>query len=131
MLPLIYAGIAAGLIGLGSAVGWKVTSDYYEAKHAKDDRVALEDFKTAVLGMNQLSAALEESRREKKIVYKTIRKLVPEIVERPVYRNECVDDDGLRVINYALAGQIHTGESANPVPADPAVGGENRSGHSK
>lgn len=131
MLPLIYAGIAAGLIGLGSAVGWKVTSDYYEAKHAKDDRVALEDFKTAVLGMNQLSAALEESRREKKIVYKTIRKLVPEIVERPVYRNECVDDDGLRVINYALAGQIHSGEPANPVPADPAVGGEDGSGHSK
>ena len=41
MLPLIYAGIAAGLIGLGSAAGWKVTSDYYEAKHAKDDRVEI------------------------------------------------------------------------------------------
>ncbi|SOD41304.1 hypothetical protein [Nitrosovibrio sp. Nv4] len=123
-MPLLawYGLVAALIFGAGAAASWKVTSDHYEARAAKDDRVALEDFETAVLGMNQLSAALEVSKGESKIVYKTIEKRIPRLVERAVYLRECVDDDGLRLINEAIAGKLHTGEPVKPLPAPDATG---------
>lgn len=118
----VYGAIAAIIFTLGAGVSWKVTSDHYEAKHAKDDRVAREDFQTAVLGMNQLSAALQGKKSEQKTVYRTIQKEVPVVVDRPVYRNECVDDDGLRLVNEALAGKLRTSGHDAAVPAAEPVG---------
>lgn len=108
----IYALVAAIIFSAGAGVSWKFTSDHYEAKAAKEDRVALEDFKTAVQGMNALSKALEDQKNESRVVYRTIEKQIPKIVERPVYRNECVDDRGLRLINEALSGRLDPTEHA-------------------
>lgn len=102
----IYALVAAVIFSAGAGVSWKFTSDHYEAKAARDDRVALEDFKTAVQGMNALSKALEDQKNETRVVYKTIEREIPKIVDRPVYRNECIDLDGVSVINQALAGKL-------------------------
>ena len=106
----IYALVAAIIFSAGAGVSWKFTSDHYEAKAAKEDRVALEDFKTAVQGMNALSKALEDQKNEARIVYKTIEKQIPKVVERPVYRNECLDADGVRIANEALAGKLDSAE---------------------
>lgn len=46
------------------------------------------------------------------IVFREITREVPSIVERPVYRNVCLDGDGLRLVNRAV-------EAAN----GPATGG--------
>lgn len=126
-MPIIfvYIGIAVALIGFGGSVGWKVTSDHYEAKAAKDDRVALADFETAVLGMNVLSKALEDSKGEIKVVYRTIERKIPQIIDRPVYRDECLDDDGLRIVAEAFAGKLdNSTKHVERVPAVNSVGGQ-------
>lgn len=119
---LVYIGIALALIGFGGTVGWKVTANHYEAKAAKGDRIALADFETAVLGMNVLSKALEDSKGEIKVVYRTIERKIPQIIDRPVYRDECLDSDGLRIVAQAFAGKLdNSAEHAERVPAvDPA-----------
>lgn len=116
----IYALIAAVIFSAGAGVSWKFTSDHYEAKAAKDDRVALEDFKTAVQGMNALSKELEDQKNETRVVYKTIEKQIPKIVERPVYRNECIDDRGLLLVNEALSGRLDSAEHVKRLPGDTA-----------
>jgi hypothetical protein len=119
----IYGIIAAVLVALGGGIGWKVTSDHYEAKHAKDDRVALTDFQTAVLGMSQLSVALEKVKSENRKMYRSIQNRVPEIVSRPVYIRECLDDDGLRLINEAFGGNSDSSKHVDGVSSvNPARG---------
>jgi hypothetical protein len=61
------------------------------------------------------SADLEKARNEKQIVYRDITKTVTKLVQRDVYRNVCLDPDGLRVINAAFSG------TAAAAPADSAV----------
>lgn len=58
--------------------------------------------------------ALEIQRGKTEIKYKTLVREVEKVVERPVYANVCLDADGLRLANAALAGS----STASRVPAD-------------
>jgi len=64
---------------------------------------------------NKLSGeldALKNKRQENAIVRE---RKIEKIVERPVYINECMDDDGLRELNNAIT---NTGSSKAEVPTD-------------
>lgn len=54
-----------------------------------------------------------------KVIYKTIETRVKEYIDRPVYRAECIDDDGLRDINDALRGRITQPNGPVPGPSRP------------
>lgn len=48
--------------------------------------------------------SLETKNAASRVIYRTITQQVDKIVERPVYRNVCLDDAGLMLVNAALAG---------------------------
>lgn len=61
--------------------------------------------------------ALEAANAKRKIVYRTITKQVDKVVERPVYRNVCLDDSGLRCLDAAIRGEVGAGcEPDKPLP---------------
>lgn len=64
---------------------------------------------------NAAVATLESQNAQAKIVYRTIVQSVDKVVDRPVYRNVCLDDDGLRLVNAALGGA----PAAPPDPGKP------------
>ena len=47
----------------------------------------------------------EEDRAKAKIIYRTIEKQVATYIDRPIYRTDCFDADGLRDANAALLGK--------------------------
>ena len=49
---------------------------------------------------------LEVESAKAKIVYRTITKTVDRIVDRPVYLNQCFDDDGVRAVTDAINGTL-------------------------
>lgn len=51
-----------------------------------------------------MSAQLEKAKNERTVEYRTLTQQVDKVVVRPVYRNVCLDADGLRIANTALAG---------------------------
>lgn len=63
---------------------------------------------------DKLSQELIDERNKSKVVYRTITKEVEKIVDRPIYRNDCWDNDGLLQYNNALTG-------TNPGGATPAL----------
>lgn len=112
--------VAIALFGYGVVVGeGRVQTRWDKVKVAQ----ALVDAKAAD-HMNDIAAQLETAKNERQIVTKTITKRVIELVDRPVYRNVCLDDDGLQLINAALAGK---GPSVAPaaVPTVKPVDGSN------
>lgn len=49
-------------------------------------------------------ATLETQNGKTRVVYRTITEMVDKIVDRPIYRDRCLDDDGLQLANAALGG---------------------------
>jgi hypothetical protein len=85
--------------------GIKVESNHRDAQLLAQERAYTEQYRAEV----QRAAAAEKALREKKdvirTVYKRIEVKVAEIIDRPVYHNVCIDDDGMRLINDAILGR--------------------------
>jgi len=52
--------------------------------------------------VNTVSAEYEQLKSEKRVITETKIREVQKIVDRPVYHNVCIDDDGLRIINSLI-----------------------------
>lgn len=81
------------------------------AQHQTDKErgIKLQRVDRAAVGLETDKAALRTE-------FLTITKEVDRVVEKPVYRNQCFDDDGLRLIATAIAGSSTTSEPAPAVP---------------
>lgn len=102
---LLFAAVCFG-------AGWRVKAAFVaerdlavvEAKQEFIDAYRKEEGKSAALFEDKLK---ELKANEKTIEYERIK-----IVDRPVYRNECLDDDGLHLIEGARTGGADSGKSA-------------------
>ena len=112
-LPLLACG-ALLCATFGATAAYKITSDHYKA-------AALDQAQQ----INAVSAELERARHEKQVVYRTITKRVQTYIDRPVYQRDCIDSDGLRDINAALAGRADPGQPDAAMPAAGAAAGNN------
>lgn len=65
---------------------------------AKADREATDKY-------NKLSQELEDLKKKRQQNAITIQKETERIIERPVYLNTCIDNDGLYVANAAIQGR--------------------------
>ncbi|ATZ64232.1 hypothetical protein [Acinetobacter bereziniae] len=52
--------------------------------------------------INKVSADYEQLKSEQRVKVETVTREVQKIIERPVYNNVCIDDDGLRNINSLI-----------------------------
>ncbi|MCL6232855.1 hypothetical protein [Acinetobacter amyesii] len=52
--------------------------------------------------INQVSADYETLKSEQRIKTETVTREVQKIIERPVYRNDCFDDDGVQQLNSLI-----------------------------
>lgn len=52
-----------------------------------------------------------------------VEKEVERVVEKPVYRNVCVDPDGLRILSDEIAARAAAGQPARAVPGPAEAGG--------
>jgi hypothetical protein len=119
-LPLWVEGIIAACLVFGLAAtgwiarGWKEDSQDLHAAKAIDKAVAA--FRTHEENIaNSLEKALSKLRANQRVVEKHRET----VIERPVYRNICLDDDGLRLIEAARTGQAPASQPAAQVPAVP------------
>ena len=106
------AATAATLFGSGWAVkGWKDDAAAAAQELGRQEtRDVFHEHEAAV-------AALLEDRLSKLSANKTTVEIQREkIIDRPVYRNFCLDDDGLRLVEAARVGAPAPGKSASQVP---------------
>ena len=122
-LPLLACG-ALLCAAFGAATATKITSDHYKAAAAEQERAAAVAYAERTEQLNAVSADLERARHDRKIVYRTITQQVEKVVARDVYRNTCLDVDGVSIINAALAGKpVDPAQLDAAVPAAGAAAG--------
>ena len=112
---LIAAGVA---LVLAFGAGWGLRGLQIKAATVDQTKAqAQADVKQA----QRTSTAVQQhaqTKTETEIRYVTTVKEVEKLVERPVYLERCMDDDGLRVLNAQILGT----NSPGPGPALPEAG---------
>lgn len=115
LIGALLSGIALGVGGYfkgdaDAANRYKLTiSQMQAAAEAQVQKVRDANIAQA----NAAVASLESQDAKSRIVYRTIHDTVDRIVEKPVYKNSCLDADGLTLANAALGGT----SVAMPLPA--------------
>lgn len=94
--------LAMALAGFAAGVKWQVG-----IVAARDLKAVQDNARTQILRADRADQAADRHEKSKAAIevrYQTIEKEVQRVVEKPVYRNICLDDDGLRLVRDALAG---------------------------
>lgn len=89
---ILIISLVSLVVGFGS--GWKVHSWKTDA----EEKAAIE---AAAIVQRSVSETLENKLQELKANERVIEREKIKIIDRPVYRNDCLDPDGLRIVNSA------------------------------
>ena len=100
MRLFIIASLISLVLGFGSGMGLQklfwIAADKErienEAKTKEDNRNKAQD----------ASASFESKRTANEIRYRTVTVTVEKLVDRPVYINQCLDSEGLAVLNQQI-----------------------------
>ena len=107
--------LLAACLAAGFGAGWQVQAWRYTA--AQVDQVA-EQAQAVQQAASQADAAAsghEAAKERIRVEFQTVYRDVERVVEKPVYRDVCLDDDGMRVLSAAIAGPTAS-EPASAVP---------------
>ena len=120
MFGLTRIKLAAALVALVVAfgAGWKVEGWRWDASEKAAVQAALAKYQQETAQAAKASSTLAAQQEQNHAEIRTITRTVDRIVVRPVYRNVCLDADGLRAVNAALAGKAAAaGKPDGAVPA--------------
>lgn len=116
-LPLISAAVA---LAVGAGAAWQMQAWRWAAADAERVQQQAEANRMAEQRSGAAGLAYEQTRAaaavERQIVYQEVER----VVDRPVYRDrECLDADGVRIVN-AASQQPGTAGIADPAVPGPA-----------
>jgi len=112
--------ITVAVLVMSFGAGWTVQGWRRDAADKENIEAAQELQRENRRGANTAAAGHEKDREVIRTEFITITETVEKIVEKPVYRNVCFDDDGMR----ALRAAIRPGSTASqPGPAVPRSDG--------
>lgn len=117
---MIYTHAVALLAGLaiGFGGGFQLQSWRYGAIEAKRLSAQVEAEKKRDKSSYDASVNFEKGKTRVETVFQTITETVETIVEKPVYRNICYDDSGLRELRRAIA-ETSTSKPSESLPSTP------------
>lgn len=119
---LIYGLLALAIIGALGLISKKIYDAGAAAVRLEWQQANEQQRKDEMEKAVAAAVGLEAGNAKAKVVYRTITKSVDRYIDRPVYRNVCFDDDGLRDANAALVGAFTPAAKPDqPVPKPDAV----------
>ena len=101
MMSLIYTHVGAALVGaaVASASVWQVQSWRFDAVEKVRLQHEAEVRRNNERRTSIAATGLEEDRSKIEIRYRTIARTVTRFIDRPIYTNICLDQDGVDAIN--------------------------------
>jgi len=120
-ISTLTAAVIAAL-AIGSVGGWKTQAWRYDARELERTRIETRDQVKRIDRIDDAAAGHETFKATEEIRYVDRIKIVDRIVDRPVYRSACFDDDGLQLVNDEIAGRDSAGQPA-PAVSGPAAAG--------
>jgi len=121
---LVYAILGVVALAAVAAMGKAVYDAGSDAKQVEWDAANEKQRKDEADKALKAGVKKEQGDAKAKVVFRTITQTVDKIVTRDVYRNICLDDDGLLNVNAALSGALTPArEPDKPLPPTVAPSG--------
>lgn len=115
------AAIVAGALAFAGA--WKTQDWRYGAKEADRLAAVVEQKRINEKAADGAATGHETDKAKAKVQFRTIYQEVERVVEKPIYRNVCLDDDGLRLIATAIGAKPSASQPETGVPGLNPSGG--------
>jgi hypothetical protein len=128
MLPpnvYIYAGLFAGGLFLGSISAYKITDNYYQAKHAAELTAILEAKEANQKVSAELISDLASKQHQATIQYRTISREIPKYITTQNDTNCNIPADVSRLLNELIQSGDTTGNIINESGKTPSIQGSN------
>lgn len=118
LVPLwVWVAVCAVAYAAGGTTAWKVQDWWYGSKEAERLQLVAEQARKNERKADAGAAGHEADKAGIKTQFITITKEAERVIlEKPMYRNVCLDDDGLRILARAIGGQRAPGEPAPALP---------------
>lgn len=113
---LVAAALLAGL-ALGGTAGWQVQGWRWAAADAARVQAEHEAQRGQERAADAAAARHEAARADIQSRQRVITREVERVVEVPLYRRECLDADGLRLVAAAAGAAASASQPAPGVPA--------------
>lgn len=91
------------LFGAYKWIGYNAVAEYKTEQivlQAKADKIQQDKY-------NAIAQELEAAKAKREVVFKTITKTVQKVVEKPIYHENCIDEQGKSLVNQALTGNLN------------------------
>ena len=111
----IYVAIALIAAVLSGASTWRVQDWRYAAKDKERLEATARDRMRAEKSIDVAAVGHEGDKVRIRKVFVPINQEVERVIEKPVYRDICFDDDGLRLIASAVLATTTTSQPAGTV----------------
>jgi len=105
--------IVAIALFIAFIAGWQVKGAFVAKRDLAIAEAKAEFIKAYQEGEAHTASIVEKKLQELKANEKVIERERVKIIDRPVYSNECLDADGLRLIERARTGKADTVKPAN------------------
>ena len=117
-MSLLAQIVLAGVIwAVGVGVGIKWQHGIQAVKVAESVRRAAAQFDARRLDINKAAEKHEIFKTVTETRWREVQREVERVVEKPVYRNVCLDDDGLRILSDGIKARYPGSEPKSTVPA--------------
>ena len=106
---IAYGLIAIAILGALGGIGYKVRESGKESVRLEWAKANEEARKREAAASAKAAADLAAERAKRKVVIRERTTYVDREIEKPVYRNICLPDSGLRCANSAIRGESASG----------------------
>lgn len=115
---MLYTHIAAAAVALaiGFTGGWKTQGWRWDAADKQRIELEAKERQKQLDRANTASTTFEDKRATNETRYRTVTVTLEKVVERPVYLQSCMDDDGLRSLNQQIIRAADPGEPGIRLP---------------
>lgn len=112
----IKLAVIGAVLAVAFALGWHIRGWKAEADDARDERIVQKAVDAYHDSEGRAAQKLEDKLASLKGTRTIVEKQIETVRDRPVYRNECLDVDGLRLIETARRGQAPASGASAAVP---------------
>lgn len=120
------AAAAVLAFSAGGLAAWKMQGWRFEAAKSEAAQRATRDLARAVEAQDRAVTEYLKEKEDANVVYRVINEEVERVVTKPVYRNVCLDADGLRALEHAIDGTAPVSDAGAAVPAAAQAEGRSR-----
>ena len=117
MNPLVIKAVAVLVVLIVAfAAGWRTKGAFVAEAELAAQEARVEMIATVRAEEGRVAALVEDRLKELRANERTIEREKIKVVENPVYRNVCIDNDGLLLIERARAGATNPAKPADEMP---------------